>query len=77
MRNFNYYKWFLNTYNKMPRPIRFCICCVVRRTHGQGWYGTFALKSVLKTISSVNIDVEYVDIFNDITETMEDIIGAI
>lgn len=64
MKKFNYYKWFIKTYNFMPRKIQFCIRSVVRRTHGQGWYGTFVLKSVLKTISTKNIESEYVDTVN-------------
>jgi hypothetical protein len=56
MRKFNYYKWFIRSYNFMPRPVQFCIRSVVRRSHGGGWYGLFVLKAVLHRIENMTIE---------------------
>lgn len=53
MRKFNYFKAFLKIYKFMPKWMQFCVCSVVRRTHGQGWYGIFALKSVLHKVENM------------------------
>ena len=54
MKKFNYYKMFLKAYNKCPYPVRFCLNYILQKIYGQGWYGTFALKSILKTLSFIS-----------------------